>query len=123
MEVNISNNDSILTTVKKLIGLDEEYDAFDQDILIYINSILFELEQIGLKSKEGFVLSDKTAVWLDYTDNERILNVLKPYVYLKTKLLFDPPTSSIAMNALEMQISEYEWRINSEAECYREEDA
>ena len=79
MEVNISNNDSILTTVKKLIGLDEEYDAFDQDILIYINSILFELEQIGLKSKEGFSLSDKTAVWLDYTDDERVLNALKPY--------------------------------------------
>ena len=112
MEVNISNNDSILTTVKKLIGLDEEYDAFDQDILIFINSILFELEQIGLKSKEGFVLSDKTAVWLDYTDDERVLNALKPYIYMKTKLTFDPPTSSGALDSMNRIIDRFEWRIN-----------
>ena len=116
MEVNISNNDSILTTVKKLIGLDEEYDAFDQDILIYINSILFELEQIGIKSKEGFVLSDKTAVWLDYTDDERILNVLKPYVYLKTKLIFDPPTSSSVADSINKVADRFEWRIHMYAE-------
>ena len=112
MEVNISNNDSILTTVKKLIGLDEEYDAFDQDILIFINSILFELEQIGLKPKEGFALSDKTAVWLDYTDDERVLNALKPYIYLKTKLIFDPPTSSSVADSINKVADRFEWRIH-----------
>ena len=112
MEVNISNNDSILTSIKKLMGLTEEYDAFDQDILILINSIFFELEQIGVKAKEGFVLSDKTSVWSDYSDDDRLLNVLKPYIYMKTKLTFDPPTSSGALDSMNRIIDRFEWRIN-----------
>ena len=112
MEANISNNDSILTSIKKLMGLTEEYDAFDQDILILINSVLFELEQIGVKAKDGFALSDKTAVWSDYSDDDRLLNVLKPYIYMKTKLTFDPPTSSGALDSMNRIIDRFEWRIN-----------
>ena len=112
MEVNISNNDSILTSIKKLMGLTEEYDAFDQDILILINSVLFELEQIGVKAKDGFVLSDKTAVWSDYSDDDRLLNALKPYIYMKTKLTFDPPTSTGALDSMNRIIDRFEWRIN-----------
>lgn len=112
MEVNISNNDSILTSIKKLMGLTEEYDAFDQDILILINSVLFELEQIGVKAKDGFTLSDKTAVWSDYSDDARLLNALKPYIYMKTKLTFDPPTSSGALDSMNRIIDRFEWRIN-----------
>ena len=112
MEVNISNNDSILTSIKKLMGLTEEYDAFDQDILILINSVLFELEQIGVKAKDGFTLSDKTAVWSDYSDDDRLLNALKPYIYMKTKLMFDPPTSSGALDSMNRIIDRFEWRIN-----------
>ena len=112
MEVNISNNDSILTSIKKLMGLTEEYDAFDQDILILINSVLFELEQIGVKEKDGFALSDKTAVWSDYSDDDRLLNALKPYIYMKTKLTFDPPTSSGALDSMNRIIDRFEWRIN-----------
>ena len=112
MEVNISNNDSILTSIKKLMGLTEEYDAFDQDILILINSVLFELEQIGVKAKDGFSLTDKTVVWSDYSDDDRLLNVLKPYIYMKTKLAFDPPTSSGALDSMNRIIDRFEWRIN-----------
>lgn len=112
MEVNISNNDSILTSIKKLMGLTEEYDAFDQDILTLINSVLFELEQIGVKAKDGFTLSDKTAVWSDYSDDARLLNALKPYIYMKTKLTFDPPTSSGALDSMNRIIDRFEWRIN-----------
>ena len=112
MEVNISNNDSILTSIKKLIGLTEEYDAFDQDILIFINSVLFELEQIGVKAKDGFSLNDKTAVWSDYSDDDRLLNALKPYIYYKTKLVFDPPASSVAMESMNKTADRLEWRIN-----------
>lgn len=112
MEVNISNNDSILTSIKKLMGLTEEYDAFDQDILILINSVLFELEQIGVKAKDGFSLTDKTVVWSDYSDDDRLLNVLKPYIYMKTKLTFDPPTSSGALDSMNRIIDRFEWRIN-----------
>lgn len=112
MEVNISNNDSILTSIKKLMGLTEEYDAFDQDILILINSVLFELEQIGVKAKNGFSLTDKTVVWSDYSDDDRLLNALKPYIYMKTKLTFDPPTSSGALDSMNRIIDRFEWRIN-----------
>lgn len=112
MEVNISNNDSILTSIKKLMGLTEEYDAFDQDILILINSVLFELEQIGVKAKDGFALSDKTSVWSDYSDDDRLLNALKPYIYMKTKLTFDPPTSSGSLDSMNRIIDRFEWRIN-----------
>lgn len=112
MEVNISNNDSILTSIKKLMGLTEEYDAFDQDILILINSVLFELEQIGVKAKDGFSLTDKTIVWSDYSDDDRLLNALKPYIYMKTKLTFDPPTSSGALESMNRIIDRFEWRIN-----------
>ena len=112
MEVNISNNDSILTSIKKLMGLTEEYDAFDQDILIIINSVLFELEQIGVKAKDGFSLTDKTVVWSDYSDDDRLLNALKPYIYMKTKLTFDPPTSSGALDSMNRIIDRFEWRIN-----------
>ena len=112
MEVNISNNDSILTSIKKLMGLTEEYDAFDQDILILINSVLFELEQIGVKAKDGFSLTDKTVVWSDYSDDDRLLNALKPYIYMKTKLTFDPPTSSGALESMNRIIDRFEWRIN-----------
>ena len=112
MEVNISNNDSILTSIKKLMGLTEEYDAFDQDILILINSVLFELEQIGVKAKDGFSLTDKTVVWSDYSDDDRLLNVLKPYIYMKTKVTFDPPTSSGALDSMNRIIDRFEWRIN-----------
>ena len=112
MEVNISNNDSILTSIKKLMGLTEEYDAFDQDILILINSVLFELEQIGVKAKDGFSLTDKTAVWSDYSDDDRLLNALKPYIYMKTNLTFDPPTSSGALDSMNRIIDRFEWRIN-----------
>lgn len=112
MEVNISNNDSILTSIKKLMGLTEEYDAFDQDILMRINSVLFELEQIGVKAKDGFVLSDKTAVWSDYSDDDRLLNALKQYIYMKTKLTFDSPTNSGALDSMNRIIDRLEWRIN-----------
>ena len=112
MEVNISSNDSILTSIKKLMGLTEEYDAFDQDILILINSVLFELEQIGVKAKDGFSLTDKTVVWSDYSDDDRLLNALKPYIYMKTKLTFDPPTSSGALDSMNRIIDRFEWRIN-----------
>ena len=112
MEVNISNNDSILTSIKKLMGLTEEYDVFDQDILILINSVLFELEQLGVKAKDGFSLTDKTVVWSDYSDDDRLLNALKPYIYMKTKLTFDPPTSSGALESMNRIIDRFEWRIN-----------
>ncbi|MCD8089629.1 MAG: hypothetical protein LUD81_03240 [Clostridiales bacterium] len=103
-------NESILTSVKKFLGIEESYEYFDQDIIIHINSVLSVLAQLGVGT-EGFGISDKSAVWSDFTDNEKI-QMIKSYVYLKVRLLFDPPTVSSHVDAINNMISEYEWRLN-----------
>lgn len=107
--------DSILTSTKKLLGIVEEYEHFDNDIIMHINTALFTLKQLGVGPKEGFSIQDKTAVWTDFCDVSKI-EAVKTYVYLKVRLLFDPPASSAVMDAIKNQISEYEWRLNVEVE-------
>lgn len=108
--------DSILTSVKKLLGIVEEYEHFDSDIIMHINSALFTLKQLGVGPSEGFTISDKTAAWTDFIKDIEKMEVVKSYVYLKVKLVFDPPASSAVMEAIKNQISEYEWRLNVEVE-------
>lgn len=108
--------DSILTSVKKLLGIVEEYEHFDSDIIMHINSALFTLKQLGVGPSEGFTISDKTAVWTDFISDIDKIEAVKSYVYLKVKLVFDPPASSAVMEAIKNQISEYEWRLNVEVE-------
>ena len=108
--------DSILTSVKKLLGIVEEYEHFDSDIIMHINSALFTLKQLGVGPSEGFTISDKNAVWTDFIEDITKVEAVKSYVYLKVKLVFDPPVSSAVMEAIKNQISEYEWRLNVEVE-------
>lgn len=108
---------SILTSIKKLLGITEEYTHFDADIITHINSALMVLTQLGVGPPEGFTISDDNAIWDDFLgENNRTLEIVKSYVYLKVKLLFDPPISSAAIDAIKYQISEYEWRLNVAAE-------
>lgn len=108
--------ESILTSVKKLLGITEGYNHFDSDIIMHINSALFTLKQLGVGPSEGFTISDKNAVWTDFVEDISKLEAVKTYVYLKVKLVFDPPASSAVMEAIKNQISEYEWRLNVEVE-------
>lgn len=108
--------DSILTSIKKLLGITEEYEHFDVDIIIHINSVFMILKQLGVGPPDGFFISDKTSVWSDFVDNSSDIESVKSYVYLKVKLLFDPPLSSAAMEAMKQLISELEWRLNLAAE-------
>lgn len=108
--------DSILTSIKKMLGIVEEYDHFDQDLIIHINSVLSILNQLGVGPSEGFSITGKTETWSDFISDARILESVKSYVYLKVRLLFDPPTSSAAMESMKNLISELEWRINVAAE-------
>ena len=108
--------ESILTSVKKLLGITEEYNHFDSDIIMHINSALFTLKQLGVGPSEGFTISDKTAAWTDFVKDIDKIEAVKSYVYLKVKLVFDPPASSAVMEAIKNQISEYEWRLNVEVE-------
>lgn len=102
---------SILISIKKMLGIDEEYTHFDDSVMIHINSVLLVLNQIGVGPPEGFLISDATSEWVDFIEEGLKLEFVKTYVYLKVKLLFDPPASSAVVEAINKQIAEYEWRI------------
>lgn len=104
---------SILTSIKKLLGIAEEYTEFDTDIIIHINSAFSILNQLGLGTNDTFSISSSTETWEDFLgDNHKFLEMVKTYIYLKVKVIFDPPTSSYVLNAYNEQIKELEWRIN-----------
>lgn len=105
-------SDSILTSTKKILGIDENYIVFDLDIVTHINSVFTTLSQLGVGPIGGFYIEDATAIWDDYVTPEMNLNSVKTYMYLKVRLLFDPPATSFHIAALEKQILEYEWRLN-----------
>lgn len=114
MEV-IFVTDSILTSIKKLLNITEDYEYFDTDIMIHINSVFATLHQLGVGPKTPFKITSKEQVWADFIqDNDKIESV-KTYVYLKVRLLFDPP-SGAAADAFLQQANEYEWRLNAAAD-------
>lgn len=108
--------DSILTSIKKLLGITEDYEEFDQDIIMHINSVLSILKQLGVGSTNGFYIEDDSSTWADLLGSNTNLELIKSYVYMKVRLMFDPPTSSSVMEAINNNISELEWRIVAEVE-------
>lgn len=106
---------SVLTSVKKVLGITEEYEAFDSEIIIHINSVFAILTQLGVGPVEGFSIQDKTTEWEDYL-TDPLLNTVKSYMGMKVKMLFDPPASGSASTAMEQLIAEFEWRINVAAD-------
>ena len=104
--------DSILNTIKKMLGLEPEYDAFDTDIIVNINMVFNILLQLGVGPAEGFSITGATEEWSDYLTDMRKLEMVKTYIYLKVKQIFDPGTSSALNNAIDSQIKELEWRLN-----------
>lgn len=104
--------ESILTSIKKLLGIAEEYTQFDQDLIMHINSVFLNLQQIGVGPEEGFMIESVDDLWEDFTDDGLQLLALKSYVYLKVKLLFDPPLSSAVIESTNRMIAELEWRLN-----------
>lgn len=105
--------ESILTSIKKLLGIGEEYEHFDTDLIMHINSVFSILTQLGVGPSEGFSISDDLAVWSDFIPEGQKLELVKSYMYLKVKLLFDPPSSSAVMESTNRMISEFEWRLNA----------
>lgn len=105
--------ESILTSIKKLLGITEDYEHFDQDIIMHINTVFMTLTQLGVGPAEGFFIEDKSYYWSDFvTPGTPEAEAVKTYVYLKVRLLFDPPASSVVMDAMNRSISELEWRMN-----------
>ena len=113
---------SILTSIKKMLGIHEESEDFDVDITIHINSALMALTQIGVGPSKGFSIVDKSAVWTDFVPEVERIEAIKTYIYLKVKALFDPPQSGPAMESLNKLANEYEWRINVAVETPTSEE-
>lgn len=105
---------SILTSIKKLLG--EEHAHFDPDITMHINSALMVLTQLGIGPDEGFRIIDDSAVWSDFIGPRQDLDSVISFVYLKTRLIFDPPQTGFLIEAIKDQIKELEWRLNSQVE-------
>lgn len=109
-------NDSILKSIKKLLGIAENYTNFDTDIIIHINSAFMTLNQLGVGPANGFKIENDMPIWNQYIKQAEKLEAVKTYIYLKVKLVFDPPLSSSVLNAYNQQINELEWRLNVQAE-------
>lgn len=105
-------DDSILDSIKKILGMPPDYDAFDTDLVIHINSVFGILAQLGVGPAGGFSISDNTTLWKAYLGDSKDLEMVKSYMALKVRLVFDPPTIGAVMDAMKEQIREYEWRLN-----------
>lgn len=108
--------ESILVTIKKLLGIAKEYNNFDLDIITHINTVFMTLNQLGVGPSEGFSIEDDSATWNEYISDSTKFNAIKTYIYLKVKIVFDPPLSSAVMEATKQSINELEWRLNVESE-------
>lgn len=108
--------DSILNDTKKLLGIDKDYHAFDTDVLTGINLAFVALHELSVGPDEPFRVITGDEVWTDFSTNPLILNGVMPYVWLKTRLVFDPPTTSFILEAIKQEIQELEFRLNAFSE-------
>ncbi|MCC8049715.1 MAG: hypothetical protein LIP10_03515 [Clostridiales bacterium] len=108
----VAVTDSILTSVKKLLGIAEDYEYFDPDVIIHINSVFSVLNQLGVGPDEGFSISDSSAVWSDFIGTDSRLNDVVSYMHIKVRRMFDPPQSTAVLESYKELEKEYEWRLN-----------
>ena len=113
--------DSILTSIKKMLGAPEDYEAFDDQLIMHINSVFSILSQLGVGNGK-FTITGPDETWDDYLarDDDLDIEEVKSYVYLKVKMIFDPPSSSTAAEAFKAQIAEFEWRLNVESDDWND---
>lgn len=107
---------SILDDTKKALNLAPDYTAFDPEVIMHINSVFSTLNQLGIGPEQGFMIEDRTATWDAFLGDDLRLNNVKTYVYLRVRVLFDPPQVGWLMDAMRNQISELEFRINVQRE-------
>lgn len=107
---------SVLASTKKILGVASNYTAFDLDIITHINSAFSTLNQLGVGPEDGFFIEDDQAIWSDLELPQNQLTMVRTYIFLKTRVMFDPPTTSFLIDAMNKQIAEHEWRLS----LYRE---
>lgn len=108
--------ESILTSIKKLLGITEDYTHFDEDLIMHINSVFMILNQLGVGPKEGFIIEDDSTTWDEYISDPMKLQAVKSYIHLKVRLIFDPPASTAIMECYKQMIDELQFRLNIEVE-------
>jgi hypothetical protein len=108
--------ESILDSVKETLGVPVDSTSFDQELILYINAALSDLNQLGVGPKDGFAITDKTAIWGDFLTNTLKMNDARTYAALRVKLLFDPPSTSFVIAAIQEQLKESAWRLNAKRE-------
>lgn len=108
--------ESILTSIKKLLGIDEAYEHFDADLVMHINSVLMILTQMGVGPAEGFTIEDSSTTWNEFIPDMKNFEAVKTYIHHKVRLMFDPPTSSAVTESINRTISELEFRLSIAAE-------
>lgn len=104
---------SILTSIKNMLGITDEYEHFDSDIIAHINSVFVILNQLGVGPTEGFYIQDKNTMWVSYISDPIKVSLVKSYMFLRVKLLFDPPNNSTVIESMKNQIAEMEWRLTN----------
>lgn len=104
--------ESILVSIKKLLGIPDDYTHFDQDVIIQINSAFSILNQLGVGPEEGFAIDGSSATWSEFIGEDPRLNLVKTFVQIKVKLAFDPPTSGTLMDSYNRQLDELTWRLS-----------
>lgn len=105
-------DESIFDSIKALLGPDASYEVFDTDIMIHINTALSVLTQLGIGPADGFMITGPDETWGDFIGDDKTLNMVKTYVYMKAKIAFDPPVNSSVLSAYQEACKEYEWRLN-----------
>jgi len=113
---NDSSLNSILTSIKKILGIEEEYEHFDKDLIIHINSIFMTLNQLSIGPENGFKIKDKTETWDSFLEDRTDLEAIKTYMAQKIRLIFDPPQMGYLVESINKQCQESEWRLNIQAE-------
>ena len=119
----MSSSNSILDSTKRALGIPSEYDVFDETVILHINSIFATLQQMGVGPDEGFMIVDDAQEWDSFTDTKKIINNVKSYMFLRVKLLFDPPTTGFTTESMTRQVTEMEWRLQVAAQTARGETA
>lgn len=104
--------ESILNSIKKLLGIEPDDDSFDQELIMHVNTVFTLMTQLGLGPTDGFFITDATAKWTDYNPTRKDLEMMKSYIFLRVRLLFDPPQNSFLVDSIQKQCNEFEWRLN-----------
>lgn len=119
--MSVSVSDSILNSVKKVLGIEAEDTSFDVDIVMHINTVFSTLYQLGVGPETPYHIEDETQTWDEFTTSMDLIAV-KSYMYMKVRLIFDPPSTTTMYEAIDKHTKEFEWRLNVAAEDIVSED-